>query len=114
MNGLIKWLPTIEAPRDGTVIYGFFYQGKPSELRADIRPIKWSGWGGGVWSCAVSGHHLSDGPAMFTRTLPYPDQKELKDALQAVFDKQSMRCFNVTRVEDIPEGMRTGPGPIEY
>lgn len=107
MNGNPYWLPMDQAPRDGTVVYAFFYQGKPSELRADIRAIRWSGWGGGVWDCAHSGHHIHGAdPIMFTRSLPYPDQQLVADIQKKEFVKRMLQTYGASTVDELTPEQR--------
>jgi hypothetical protein len=106
MNGPVIWEPIENAPKDGSVIYGFYPQGKCSELRADIRPLKWNGWGGGVWSCAVTGHHTQDAPLMFTRKIPYPDPREIQAIQQRKHQESTLRLYNVTSPDQLTPEQR--------
>lgn len=57
-------LPIAQAPKDGTVILGYFdfpFINRIDECHAYWRPIRWCGWGGGVWQCASSGLRIGVG-----------------------------------------------------
>lgn len=60
------------APKDGTPILASFPAGidplRSDFGRNDVRVIRWSGWGGGVWD-SDSGHHISGEPIGW-RSLP--------------------------------------------
>lgn len=106
MNGPVIWEPMKNAPKDGSVIYGFYHQGKCSDLRADIRPLKWNGWGGGTWSCAVTGHVISDSPIMFTRSMPYPDPREIQKIRQEEHQRSLLQLYNVDSPDQLTPNQR--------
>lgn len=58
------WQPITTAPKDGTIILGYF----PSRIRKMV-PMEWSGWGGGTWCNSTSGANINDDP---THWMPMP------------------------------------------
>lgn len=51
-----EWKPISEAPIDDIILAYFPYQ-PPGR---DIRFVRWSGWGGGIWQCAATGHNIME------------------------------------------------------
>jgi hypothetical protein len=72
-----EWLPIETAPKDGSAVLGYFpgYDGV-SFARRDVIAMYWSGWGGGIWDCASSGHHIHQSPTHWMPLPSPPDSKE--------------------------------------
>lgn len=57
--------PIETAPRDGTDILVY--------SSGIWRPVRWGGWGGGVWMCLASGHNsVADDATHWLPMLPAP------------------------------------------
>jgi hypothetical protein len=73
---MMEWQPIETAPKDGTTVLGYFGGRSGYVSRQDIVPICWSGWGGGVWDNATSGHHMGDDPSHWMPLPPPPKSPE--------------------------------------
>jgi hypothetical protein len=67
------WLDIRTAPKDGTVVLGYL-PGRDGVYasRQDVVPIRWSGWGGGVWEAWGGGHLGGQDEPTHWQPLPSP------------------------------------------
>lgn len=60
-----EWLPIEIAPTDGTVVLGYFGADRYGVM-------EWTGWGGGCWRCAFTGHNIVASEPSHWMPLPDP------------------------------------------
>ena len=68
-----EWQPVDTIPRGMVAVLAYFPQRAGYTARQDVVPIWWSGWGGGCWENATSGHKIYDEP---THWMPLPAPPE--------------------------------------
>jgi len=82
-----EWKDIKDAPRDGTVILTYsgdkpmIVDGKRCGTQygdKKYKTVSWSGWGGGIWQCATTGHNLvaSSNDITHFQHLPQPPISE--------------------------------------
>lgn len=83
LNGNPEWLSARkQPPKPNSTVYGFFNPHlADSGVTVHIRPVIYHG--PGRWSCAVTGHHLSERPVMYSPQMPYPPRQLVHEVMNA-------------------------------
>lgn len=87
------WQSIETAPKDGTTVLAHFPQRIGYVGRQDVVPVLWSGWGGGTWQNATTGHNISAVP---THWMPVPDPPVHKqDDIECAVNEEREACARV-------------------